>query len=192
MEAAERDAVHPVHHTGAAELEAGRERLRTAPADEGTVDLVVVRPGRFLRRVVEEGEIDLEQGMVGDRWTVRKKGVDDQITVTNARYLELIAGGRDPERWAQAGDQLYVDYDISHTNLPVGSRFTVGEVVLEVSPDPHHGCGKYMKRFGVQAMKFANTEEGRELRLRGLHARVIEPGVVRRGDRIAKLPARPG
>ena len=106
--------------------------------------------------------------------------------MTNARYLELIAGGRDPARWAQAGDQLYVDYDISHTNLPVGSRFAVGEVVLEVSPDPHHGCGKYMKRFGVQAMKFANTEEGRELRLRGLHARVIEPGVVRRGDRIVE------
>jgi len=147
----------------------------------------VVRPDRFERRIVDAGEIDLECGMIGDRWTVRKKGTDDQITVTSARYLELIAGGDHAERWAQAGDQLYVDFDISHTNLPVGARFAVGEAVLEVSPDPHHGCGKYTRRFGIDAMKFANTQEGRELRLRGLHARVIEAGTVRPGDAIRKL-----
>jgi hypothetical protein len=149
--------------------------------------LVVARPAPFERRIVEAGEIDLGRGMIGDRWTVRKKGLDDQITVTHARYVGLISGGDDPERWAQAGDQLYVDFDISHTNLPVGARFAIGDAVLEVSPDPHHGCGKYIKRYGIEAMKFANTEEGRELRLRGLHARVIEPGTVRRGDRVSKL-----
>ena len=151
--------------------------------------LVVLRPARFERRIVEAGEIDLERGMLGDRWTVRKKGLDDQITVTHARYLELISGGDDPERWAPAGDQLYVDFDISHTNLPVGARFAVGGAVLEVSPDPHHGCGKYTTRYGLEAMKFANTAEGRELRLRGLHARVVGPGTVRPGDPVSKLDA---
>lgn len=176
-----------VHHASRAELEAGLDQLRAAPATEGALRLVVVRPSPFERRIVEAGEIDLVRGMIGDRWTVRKKGTDDQITVTHARYLGLICGGDDPERWAQAGDQLYVDFDISHTNLPVGARFAVGDTVLEVSPDPHHGCGKYTTRYGIEAMKFANTEEGRRLRLRGLHARVVEPGTVRRGDRVRKL-----
>ena len=176
-----------VHHASRAELEAGLDQLRAAPAAEGALRLVVVRPAPFERRIVEAGEIDLVRGMIGDRWTVRKKGTDDQITVTHARYLGLICGGDDPERWAQAGDQLYVDFDISHTNLPVGARFAVGDAVLEVSPDPHHGCGKYTTRYGIEAMKFANTEEGRRLRLRGLHARVVEPGTVRRGDRVRKL-----
>jgi MOSC domain-containing protein YiiM len=174
-------------HRTADQLEAALEQVRKGPVHAGTLELIVTRPRPSERRILHEGILDLREGMVGDRWSARKKGTDDQITVTGARYTRLIAGSDDPQRWAEAGDQLYVDFDISHTNLPTGSRFAVGEVVLEVTPDPHLGCGKYVRRFGADAMKVANTEEGRELRLRGLHARVIVEGTVRPGDPVRRI-----
>jgi MOSC domain-containing protein YiiM len=147
------------------------------------------------REVLDEGRLDTEVGLVGDGWSVRgsSKTADGgpnpeaQVTVTSARAAALVAGGPNPEAWAPAGDQLYVDLDLSLENLPPGSRIAVGEAVLEVSAEPHTGCGKYVRRFGVDAMKFVNSEVGRSLRLRGLNARVVTPGTVRRGDRVRKL-----
>ena len=103
----------------------------------------------------------------------------------NARLAQLIASDR--QRWALAGDQLYVDLDLSIENLPVGTRLSVGNAVIEVSDVPHTGCAKFSARFGTEALKFVNKSPGRELRLRGLNARVVEPGRVRVGDTISKL-----
>jgi MOSC domain-containing protein YiiM len=115
--------------------------------------------------------------------------VDDQynqINVVSARAIALISG--DPDRWQLAGDQLYVDFDISQDNLPAGSRLAIGETVIEVSPEPHTGCQKFSQRFGVDALRFVNSEAGRKLRLRGLNARVVVPGTIRTGDAVSKLP----
>lgn len=177
-------------HVSAAELEAGLPEIKLAPASEGTVELIVRRPAEGEREILEEGVLDLDEGLVGDRWLVsaRTSGVADtsnQLTLMNARVIALISSGR--ERWQLAGDQLYVDLDLRPENLPAGSRLALGSAVIEVTDEPHTGCAKFSGRFGSDAIRFVNSPAGRELRLRGLNARVVEPGRVRAGDTIRKL-----
>ena len=104
----------------------------------------------------------------------------------NARTAALVAGQR--ERWALAGDQLYVDLDLSETNLPAGTRLAVGQALIEITAKPHRGCSKFAARFGPDALRFVNTGPGRALNLRGRNARVLAGGVVRRGDLVRRLP----
>jgi hypothetical protein len=176
------------------ELEAGLDEILGSPADEGTVELIARRPAVDEREVVDEAELDLEEGLVGDNWHARgSKSTDDgssnqlaQLTLANSRAVDLVAAG-DRERWALAGDQFYVDFDISEANLPAGTRLALGTAVIEVSELPHTGCVKFSARFGNDAHRFVNTQAHRHLHLRGINARVVEPGTVRRGDAIRKL-----
>lgn len=173
-------------HATAEELLAGLDHIRAAPSDRGTVELIVRRPAVDDREVVEEGELDLVVGLIGDRWHLGASPINDaQLTLMNARAAELIARTR--ERWPLAGDQLYVDFDLSVDNLPAGTRLAVGKAVVEVTAVPHTGCAKFSARFGTDALKFVNKSPGRELRLRGANARVVTPGPVRAGDTVAKL-----
>jgi hypothetical protein len=174
-------------------LEAGLDHLRCSPTDHGTVELIVRRPAVDEREVLEEGHLDLAVGLVGDTWNQRSsRRTDDgsphpdmQLNVMNARCIELLA--RSAERWPLAGDQLYVELDLSVDNLPPGTRLALGTAVIEVTEQPHRGCAKFTQRFGLDAFRFVNSEVGRALRLRGLNAKVVLPGVVRRGDTIGKL-----
>jgi MOSC domain-containing protein YiiM len=173
------------------ELEAGLPEIQGSPTSEGTVELVVRRPAEGEREVLEEATLDAAEGLVGDDWGARntrrgrKHDPDTQLTLMNARAIALIAGDR--ERWALAGDQLYVDLDLSRENLPPGTRLEVGTAVIEVTAKLHTGCDKFTERFGSAAIRFVNKSPGRELRLRGMYARVVEPGTVRSGDPIRKL-----
>jgi MOSC domain-containing protein YiiM len=173
-------------------VDAGLDAIRASPADDGRVELIVRRPGVEERQVVEEATIDAEVGLVGDNWSVKpslKTGApnpDAQLTVMNARSIALVAG-EDRERWALAGDQLYVDLDISYRNLPPGTRLRLGEAVIEVSDEPHLGCGKFSRRFGVDALKLVNSAIGRELNMRGINTTVVTGGVVRTGDAVVKI-----
>jgi hypothetical protein len=175
-----------VVHATTDELLAGLEHVRSSPADQGTLELIVRRPAEGLREVLDQGELDLEVGLVGDRWQLGSSPTNDsQLTLINARLAQLVAGGR--ERWPLAGDQLYVDLDLSVENLPAGTHLAVGEAVLELTEVPHTGCAKFSARFGTEALKFVNKSPGRELRLRGANARVVTPGTVRVGDAVTKL-----
>ena len=171
-----------------AELEAGLDHLRASPRGEGVVELIVRRPAEGEREVVEEAELDSEDGLVGDSWRSRGRSggrpsnTNAQITVMNARATALVAGER--ERWPLAGDQLYVDFDLSGEHLPAGTRLSVGSAVIEVTSDPHTGCKKFSSRFGLEALMFVNSPEGRALNLRGINTRVVQPGTVRVGDAI--------
>ncbi len=166
------------------------DHLLAAPTGMGTLDLVVRRPANGMREVLSQGTLDLELGMVGDNWLERAtsravaagRHLDAQVNVMSSRMAGLLAP--DDETRAGAGDQLYVDLDISHDNLPVGSRLAIGDdgAVIEVSAKPHNGCKKFLNRFGTEATTFVNTAQGRRLRLRGFNARVVSGGVVRPGD----------
>lgn len=175
-----------MEHATLDDLKSGLDHVRSSPADRGTLELIVRRPAEDLREVLNEGELDAEVGLVGDRWHLGTSPTNDaQLTVINSRLAQLVAGSRD--RWALAGDQLYVDLDLSLENLPAGTRLTIGEAVIEVTPVPHTGCAKFSARFGSDAVKLVNKGEARELRLRGMNARVVTPGTVRVGDVVEKI-----
>jgi hypothetical protein len=167
--------------------------IRQAPADHGAVALVVRRPGQNRREVLDEGLFNETDGLVGDTWPGRRSRLtpdgsphpDTQLTLMSVRAIGAIC--TDEARWPLAGDQLFVDLDLALTNLPAGTRLQVGEAVLEVTAQPHTGCAKFVERFGLDAMKWVNSPEGRELNLRGIYAKVVTAGRVRPGDAITKV-----
>ena len=173
----------------AAEIEAGLAEVRGAPRDEGRVELIARRPAPGERELLDEATLDPAHGVVGDGWRERggQRGPnpDTQVTLMSARAVQLVAGRR--ERWALAGDQLYVDLELSEENLPAGTRLGVGSAVLELTSVPHTGCQKFVGRFGLEAITFVNSPVGRALRLRGANARVVRAGTVRVGDVVTKL-----
>jgi MOSC domain-containing protein YiiM len=163
-------------------LESGLAEIRRSPAAAGTVALIVRRPAAGEREVLAEAVLDPVQGLVGDYWHGQGSDPDTQLTLMNARVAAIVA--RVPDRWPLAGDQLYVDLDLSGANLPPGTRLKLGTAVIEVTAEPHRGCGKFIRRFGVDAMRFVNSGVGRELNLRGINARIVGGGTVRTGDAI--------
>lgn len=182
-----------VKHLTTAELEAALDHLRQAPKDGGLLELIVRRPEEDHREVLDEAELDVSAGLIGDNWKVRgsrrtpdgSAHPDMQINIMNSRVTALVAQHK--ERWALAGDQLYIDMDLSKANLPAGSLIAVGSAVLEVSPLPHTGCKKFVSRFGVEAMEFVNSDLGKQLCLRGINAKVVQGGTVRVGQFAKKL-----
>jgi len=178
-----------------AALEAGVEQVRRSPADAGRLELIVRRPAEDDREVLSEGILDEVEGLVGDSWRSRgsrrrpdgSAHPDMQLNIMNARAAALVAGG--PDGWHVAGDQLFVDLDLSEANLPPWTTLQVGEAVIAVTDQPHTGCRKFSARFGPDALRFVNSPIGRELRLRGLCARVVVPGTIRVGDVVRKVPA---
>ena len=177
------------------QLEAGLDEIRRAPKDAGSLALIVRRPASEQREVLNEGSLDLAEGLVGDNWKERGSrrtldggpNPDTQITLMNSRVVSLLARSRD--RWQLAGDQLFVDLDLSLQNLPAGTRLAIGNAVIEVTAEPHTGCKKFTSRYGVDAMKFVNSPVGRELCLRGINAKVVKPGNLKVGDTVKKFQA---
>lgn len=175
------------------ELEDGMEYIRQSPRDEGVLKMIVRRPNIDERELVEECELDREQGLAGDSWKVRgsshtsdgSANVNAQLTIMNSRVIALLA--QDEARWPLAGDQLYIDMDLSDDNIPPGTRLALGSAVIEVSAQPHTGCKKFSSRFGVDAIKFVNSPEGKQLHLRGINTRVIQAGMIRVGDVLKKI-----
>lgn len=185
---------HAPFHLPPDRLHAGLDHVRATPADEGPVVLVLRRPAPGRRELVDEAALDPAHGVVGDNWRERgsRRTADGaaeperQLTIMNVRVASLVAGGE--ERVPLAGDQVYVDLDLSHENLPTGTRLALGTAVVEVTEPPHTGCAKFSQRFGREALRLVNTPEGRAGRLRGMYARIVDPGVVRPGDVVRKLP----
>ena len=183
----------PSMHRTLGELEAQIDHIRAAPSERGTLDMIVIRPDVGERLVLDEARLDAAHGVVGDSWKDRGSSrtadgsshPDMQLNVISSRVLDLIAGGRD--RWPLAGDQLCIDLDLSETNLPPWTKLRIGEAVVEITDQPHTGCGKFSSRYGADALRWVNSPEGKSLRLRGVNSRVVEPGVIRPGDAITKL-----
>ena len=182
-----------IMHLSIKELEAGLDRIRQSPTDEGRLELIVRRPSVDEREVLQEAELSLDEGLVGDNWKALPSSHtpdgslnrNTQITLMNSRTVALLAQSED--RWALAGDQLYADLDLSTENLPPGTRLAIGSAIIEVTAEPHTGCKKFAMRFGTDATKFVNSPEGKRLHLRGVNAMVIQAGAIHTGDVLKKL-----
>ena len=180
-------------HVSMEALTAGLGGVRQSPATIGVLELIVRRPRTDVREVVEVAELDVIEGLVGDGWKTRGSSKTDdgsaelerQLTVTNARLMALVA--REKRHWPPAGDQLYVDFDLSADNAPSGTRLSIGAAVIQVTETPHTGCRKFAARYGLDALKFISTPVGKQLRLRGVNAKVIRSGTIRAGDVVRKL-----
>ena len=182
-----------VRHLSTADLEAGLDEIRNSPKDQGILDLIVSRPEEDGREVMELADLHVELGLVGDTWQDRpsirsgdgKAHPDMQITMMNSRFAALVAQSKD--RWELAGDQLYVDLDLSKANVPPGTRISVGSAILEATEQPHTGCKKFAARFGIDALKLTGSSIGKELQLRGINLKVIQGGEIKPGDAVRKL-----
>ncbi len=180
-------------HLTLAELQAGLPEILASPKDAGVLRAIVIRPDKKERRDLDTCEISLASGTQGDHWA---KGCwkstedgsphpDVQICLMNARCIALIAQGR--ERWPLAGDNLFIDLDLTPDNMPPGTRLAIGSAVIEITDTLHAGCASFAERYGRDATVFVNTGEGKKLRLRGIYARVVQDGRVSAGDRVLKV-----
>lgn len=180
-----------MEHPAMTKLEAGLSHVLASPPDVGTLDMVIRRPTNEEREVLDVAELTTTEGVVGDNWIHRPcRRSDDggphpdmQLNIMNARVVDLVSGGRD--RWALAGDQLYVDFDLRDENVPAGTRLQVGSAIVEVTDQPHAGCAKFTKRFGRDSFLFVNSRK--ELNLRGVNAKVVQDGIAKPNDPISKL-----
>ena len=179
-----------------AELEQGLDHILGSPKDAGALELIVRRPGVDARESVANGCLDVAEGLVGDNWLTRGNrhmpdgaaDPDMQLNIMNTRVAQLVAD--DPSRRELAGDQLYVDMDLSYDNLPPGTRLSIGDAIIEVTEPPHTGCKKFAARFGVDAMVFVNSGLGKQLNFRGINAKVVRSGNISVGNVVRKLPDR--
>jgi len=175
------------------ELDAGLADIRAAPKDHGRLEASVVRPAHDARRSLPACEISLAGGVHSDHWALGcwkttedgRPHPDVQICLMNARVIQLIAQAQD--RWPLAGDNLFVDLDLSADNLPPGTRLALGSAVIEITDVPHNGCKKFAARYGRDAVLFVNSPEGKRLHLRGTYARVVTDGAIAVGDELTKL-----
>ncbi len=180
-------------HLTMTELEAGLDAIRQAPKNEGVLELIVRRPQIDDREILEVGELDVAEGLVGDNWRVRGSSrttdgtshPDMQLNIMNARVIALVA--QDKDRWQLAGDQLFIDLDLSTDNLPPGTQLSLGSAVIEVTNQPHTGCKKFLARFGKDALQLISSPVGKQLQLRGINAKVIQSGTIKAGDVVKKL-----
>src|SRR5690242_13813226 len=186
-----------LRHRTDAELEAGLEQIRSSPKDSGVLNLIARRPRVEERELLQEAEISLTEGLVGDNWKTRGSSrtpdgtahPDLQLTLMNSRMIALLAS--EHQHWALAGDQLFIDLDLSAKNLPPGTQLEIGTAIIEITAYPHAGCRKFGARFGPEALKFVNSALGKELQLRGVNAKVVRPGKVRVGDAVRKSASAP-
>ncbi len=169
------------------------EHIQQSPKDSGRVELIVRRPTTEEREVTTQGRLIPSAGLEGDNWRARgstsmpdgSANPEAEITLMNTRVIQALT--QDETRWSLAGDQFFVDFDLSEENIPAGSRLVIGSAIVEVSPLPHNGCKKFSARFGVDALKFISMAENKPLRMRGINAKIIQAGEVKQGDLIRKV-----
>ena len=180
-------------HLTKEQLETGLSSILQSPKNEGALAMIVRRPVTEQREVLVNAELDIVEGLVGDNWRARGSSAtkdgsahpEMQLNIMNTRVIDLVAQTK--ERWPLAGDQLYIDLDLSDENLPPGTRLAIGSALIEVTAEPHTGCKKFVDRFGLEAMKFVNSGLGKTINLRGINAKVIQSGQIATNDLVKKV-----
>ena len=180
-------------HPSLTDLESALDHILASPADGGKLEMISARPAVGERKLLDQATLDADQGVVGDNWKDRSStrtadgsaNPDAQITIINSRLVNAVSGSK--SRWQLAGDQLVVDIDLSHDNLPVGSRLQIGSALVELTAEPHTGCVKFASRFGNPALRFVSGPEAMQQRRRGANAKIVKSGTVRVGDVATKV-----
>jgi len=175
-------------HLSLDELNSGLDEILQSPVDGGRIEMLIVRPIADERQTPQMVEVNSDAGVVGDHWSTGEYSdeSDVQIAIMNSRVLDLVTGNA-RERWSLAGDNLIADMNLSQENLVPGQKLEIGSAILEITEVPHKGCSKFSARFGPDALRFVNLGRAAELRLRGVYARVVQPGHITVGDQINKL-----
>ncbi len=174
-------------------LQNGFDHITQSPSDQGSLQLIVARPEVDSRTELDHGVLDETEGLIGDNWAARGSSKTEdgsahpemQINIMNSRAIELITQNK--ADWKTAGDQLFVDFNLSKDNVPPGTKLAVGDAILEVTSVPHTGCKKFSARFGVDAVKFISSSKGKQWQLRGINARVVKSGSIQIGDQFSKI-----
>jgi len=178
-----------------ADLERELRHVAAAPTGSGVLEAIARRPDYGEREVLEHAVLDEDEGLLGDSWhwrynTRTADGRPDplgQLNIMCSRAVTLIAGSTDRDHWVLAGDQLYLDLDLSEAGTPAGTRLTIGEAEIEITAKPHRGCPKFSARFGSDALRLVNSDIGLALNLRGRNARVVRGGTIRVGDPVVRV-----
>jgi hypothetical protein len=186
-------ARHGPFHQSAERLEATLDWIRQSPRETGELKMIVRRPALGAREELEEAELSTVEGLIGDSWIARpsRRSADGgphpemQLNLMNARAVDAVAGAVD--RWSLAGDQLLIDMDLSEESLPAGTQLAIGDAVIEITSEPHTGCAKFAARFGPDARRFVNSDAGKELKLRGINAKVVRSGSIVVGSAVVRL-----
>ena len=164
-----------------------RAWLASPATDDGTIHALVVRRGGGVHDTPERITMTLDAGVVGDRWIDSEpRDPETQLTLIERRVAALVTGGA-PGALHVPGDNLVVDLDLSAAALAIGARLRVGTALVEISAKPHTGCAKVRARVGDEALRWINARERRDLRLRGVHARIVEGGTVALGERVVRV-----
>jgi hypothetical protein len=183
-----------IAHLTQSELEASLEHITQSPPDNGRVECIVIRPQSNERVALQNCEVSPTLGVHGDNWPARVTSLSlpdgsanpkAQIALMNSRVIAALAQSK--ERWPLAGDNLFVDLDLGVENISPGQQLAVGSAILEITDIPHTGCGKFAERYGADAARFVNSKTGKQLRLRGIYAQVVQSGVIKVGDTIKKI-----
>jgi len=175
------------------ELELCLPDILASPKSAGRVAMIVCRPRADDRKMIDSCELTICDGLLGDNWKQRGQwrapdkpaNIDTQLTLMNVRAITAIAA--DQAQWPLAGDQFFVDLDLSRKNLPPGTTIKIGTAEIEITAEPHLGCRKFSDRFGRDAVMFVNSDQGKRINLRGINAKVVKEGTVSIGDSISKL-----
>ena len=172
-------------HCSLAELERQFTNLPLLPRDSGRLALIVCRRAPGVHEALDHVHLKVEEGVPGDEWNRRTpRNPDAQLTAMRRDIAELLGCG---QPLTTSGENLIVELEISAANLPVGTRLSVGEAVVEVTPKPHNGCQKFARRFGEDALRFVQASATRHHNLRGIYWKVIVAGEARRGAQVEVL-----
>jgi MOSC domain-containing protein YiiM len=182
-----------ITHLTDAQIEAGMPEVLQSPVDHGVLEAIVIRPATGVRIELQESRLSAERGTEGDRWADHcwsslpdgSPNPEVQICIMNSRMIQLLAGDR--SRWALAGDNLFVDLNLNRESLRTGQQLAIGDCIIEITEQSHNGCAKFSERFGPAALRFVNSPTGKQLRLRGIYAKVVQAGLVRVGERIRRV-----
>ncbi|MCF6349069.1 MAG: hypothetical protein L3J20_12340 [Flavobacteriaceae bacterium] len=180
-------------HLTTKQLEVGLDHIKQSPTNTTFLEMIVCRPDVGKRKILQQGFLNKEKGLIGDNWSTRgsSKTADGsshpemQLNIMNSRCIAHIAQRK--ERWQLAGDQLFVDINLSDDNLPAGTQLSLGEAIIEITAIPHNGCKKFTERFGLDAVKFVNSPIGKKLHLRGINAKIVKSGTIKVGDIVKKM-----